>query len=132
VDRGCRGRGFGGALLMMITELAWTLTPTGPSLGMRVWVKTSSNDHPHARPNYESRGFRIFAEQSGRSAMMFRDANDQPRLLGNSHLGERLANRDPTQRDGMASAGSPRTSVQPPSLSGLLPGPEIHPARLDR
>jgi hypothetical protein len=37
---------------------------TGPRLGMRVWVKTSSNDHPHARPNYESRGFRIFAEQT--------------------------------------------------------------------
>ena len=54
------GRGFGGALLTLATRLAWALTsPTGVS-ATRVWVQTSSHDHPHALPNYERRGFRAF------------------------------------------------------------------------
>jgi GNAT superfamily N-acetyltransferase len=54
------GRGFGGALLTHATRLAWDLTPPdGTSVG-RVWVQTSSHDHPHALPNYERRGFRTF------------------------------------------------------------------------
>lgn len=54
------GRGFGGALLTLATQLAWSFTsPSGVST-RRVWVQTSSHDHPHARRNYEHRGFRTF------------------------------------------------------------------------
>ncbi len=50
------GRGFGGALLEIATRLAWSLgEPT-----KRVWLQTSTRDHPHALPNYERRGFRVF------------------------------------------------------------------------
>jgi GNAT superfamily N-acetyltransferase len=54
------GRGFGGALLTLATRLAWTLTSPDGTSARRVWVQTSSRDHPHARPNYERRGFRTF------------------------------------------------------------------------
>jgi GNAT superfamily N-acetyltransferase len=58
------GRGFGGTLLTMATELAWTLTVPDGTPARRVWVQSSSRDHPHARPNYESRGFRVFSEET--------------------------------------------------------------------
>jgi GNAT superfamily N-acetyltransferase len=54
------GRGFGGAFLTLATETAWKLTSRGGSSTKRVWVQTSSGDHPHALPNYERRGFRPF------------------------------------------------------------------------
>lgn len=54
------GRGFGGALLTLATRLAWKVTPPGGKSTRRVWVQTSSRDHLHARPNYESRGFQTF------------------------------------------------------------------------
>ena len=54
------GRGFGGALLTLATRLAWKLASPGGMPTRRVWVQTSSRDHPHARPNYERRGFRTF------------------------------------------------------------------------
>ena len=42
-----------------VTQTAWTLnTPT-----TRVWLQTSSGDHPHALCNYVQRGFRIFDRQ---------------------------------------------------------------------
>ncbi len=50
------GRGFGGALLTLATQLAWSLRPDT----RRVWVQTSSHDAPSALPNYERRGFRTF------------------------------------------------------------------------
>jgi GNAT superfamily N-acetyltransferase len=54
------GQGYGGALLTLATRLAWeTMAPTGASV-RRVWVQTSSHDHPHALSNYEQRGFRSF------------------------------------------------------------------------
>jgi RimJ/RimL family protein N-acetyltransferase len=52
------GRGFGGALLTLATQLAWNLTPRTS----RVWVQTSSHDHPYAKANYERRGFRVFTD----------------------------------------------------------------------
>jgi GNAT superfamily N-acetyltransferase len=53
------GRGLGGVLLTEATRIAWTLgSPT-----RRVWVQTTSTDHPHALRNYESRGFRIFRSE---------------------------------------------------------------------
>ena len=45
------GRGFGGALLEIAARFAWSLgDPT-----RRVWLQTSTRDHPHALPNYERR-----------------------------------------------------------------------------
>ena len=54
------GRGFGGALLTWATQTAWALTSQSGGSMKRVWLQTSSNDHPHALSNYERRGFRIF------------------------------------------------------------------------
>ncbi len=53
------GRGFGGAFLTLATETAWKVRLRGGPT-RRVWVQTSSDDHSHALPNYESRGFRPF------------------------------------------------------------------------
>jgi GNAT superfamily N-acetyltransferase len=54
------GRGFGGAFLALATQLAWEVMSRLGTPTRRVWVQTSSRDHPHARPNYERRGFRAF------------------------------------------------------------------------
>ena len=54
------GRGFGGDFLKQVVRLAWEIErPDGTGLG-RVWLQTSSRDHPHALPNHEARGFRVF------------------------------------------------------------------------
>jgi GNAT superfamily N-acetyltransferase len=53
------GKGFGGAFLTQAVETAWKLTSQGEPT-RRVWVQTSSEDHPHALPNYERRGFLPF------------------------------------------------------------------------
>ncbi|MFK4082817.1 GNAT family N-acetyltransferase [Kribbella sp. NPDC020789] len=51
-----QSKGYGAGFLAAVTRLAWTLnTPT-----TRVWLQTSSTDHPHALRNYVQRGFRIF------------------------------------------------------------------------
>jgi GNAT superfamily N-acetyltransferase len=54
------GRGFGGHLLTLATRLAWDASLPGDTPTRRVWLHTSSLDHPHALANYERRGFRIF------------------------------------------------------------------------
>jgi len=54
------GKGFGGGFLTLATELAWNVTSLGGRPTKRVWVQTSSVDHPHVLPNYERRGFRQF------------------------------------------------------------------------
>jgi len=54
------GRGFGAHLLTVGTRLAWNLEPLDSERVRRVWLHTSSRDHPHAKPNYERRGFRQF------------------------------------------------------------------------
>ncbi len=48
------GRGLGAHLLTVAVERAWELTTT------RVWLHTSSLDHPAALPNYRRRGFTPF------------------------------------------------------------------------
>jgi GNAT superfamily N-acetyltransferase len=58
------GRGFGGHLLTRAAELAWGLTAPDGSIPKRVWVRTSSRDHPHALPNYERRGFRAYRTEN--------------------------------------------------------------------
>jgi GNAT superfamily N-acetyltransferase len=47
------GRGLGGWLLTEAVRAAWSLGPT------RVWLHTSSLDHPAALANYRARGFEI-------------------------------------------------------------------------
>jgi GNAT superfamily N-acetyltransferase len=47
-----RSKGYGAAFLTLTTQTAWRLATT------RVWLQTSTRDHPHALPNYRSRGFR--------------------------------------------------------------------------
>jgi GNAT superfamily N-acetyltransferase len=49
------GRGLGGHLLTLAIRLAWNLGEVN-----RVWLHTSSFDHPHALANYCNRGFRQF------------------------------------------------------------------------
>ncbi len=49
------GRGLGGHLLTLATRLAWDIGDVD-----RVWLLTTSLDHPHALRNYLSRGFRPF------------------------------------------------------------------------
>jgi RimJ/RimL family protein N-acetyltransferase len=50
------GKGLGGYALTLAVQRAWALTPTV----RRIWLHTSSADHPHALPNYHRRGFRTF------------------------------------------------------------------------
>lgn len=52
------GLGLGGRFLSIVIERAWELEPT------RIWLSTCSHDHPHARKNYEARGFRVVEERS--------------------------------------------------------------------
>jgi GNAT superfamily N-acetyltransferase len=60
------GRGFGGHLLTLATRLAWQAEhPTG-TVTRRVWLQTSSLDHPHAIHNYQRRGFRPFRTEHRR------------------------------------------------------------------
>lgn len=54
------GKGFGGHLLTLATQLAWEAKSPDGTPTRRVWLHTSSRDHPHAMPNYERRGFRPF------------------------------------------------------------------------
>jgi len=51
------GRGLGRYLLGAAVARAWAL---GPS---RVWVHTSSLDHPSALPNYLARGFSVWKQE---------------------------------------------------------------------
>ncbi|CAN5157728.1 GNAT family N-acetyltransferase [soil metagenome] len=53
-------KGYGGHLLTRGTLLAWKAKTQHGIRTKRVWLHTSSRDHPHARRNYERRGFRPF------------------------------------------------------------------------
>ncbi|MDF2439830.1 MAG: hypothetical protein JWN98_814 [Abditibacteriota bacterium] len=50
---GFMGRGLGGYLLTSAIRRAWSKATT------RVWLHTSSFDHPHALANYQARGLRL-------------------------------------------------------------------------
>jgi ribosomal protein S18 acetylase RimI-like enzyme len=54
------GKGIGGHFLTLGTRLAWSMDPVGAPCIKRVWLSTSSLDHPYALPNYKRRGFRVF------------------------------------------------------------------------
>jgi GNAT superfamily N-acetyltransferase len=60
------GKGFGGHILALGTRLAWKATSADGGPTKRVWLHTSSRDHPHARPNYERRGFRAYRTEQRR------------------------------------------------------------------
>jgi GNAT superfamily N-acetyltransferase len=57
------GKGYGGAFLTEATQLAWSLTSPDGVPTNRVWLQTSSVDHPNALPNYEARGYRVFRRE---------------------------------------------------------------------
>lgn len=40
----------------LATRLAWEAEHPDGTPTRRVWLQTSSRDHPHAKPNYERRG----------------------------------------------------------------------------
>ncbi len=48
------GRGIGGHLLTLAIRRAWRIGAA------RVWLHTSSFDHPHALANYRARGLHLF------------------------------------------------------------------------
>jgi GNAT superfamily N-acetyltransferase len=50
------GKGLGGFALTLGVQQAWALAPSVN----RVWLHTSSLDHPRALPNYHRHGFRTF------------------------------------------------------------------------
>lgn len=52
------GRGLGSHLLTLAVRRAWEKNPG------RVWLHTSSFDHPQALKNYLARGFRIFKRET--------------------------------------------------------------------
>jgi GNAT superfamily N-acetyltransferase len=54
------GRGLGGHALTLVIRQAWRAEPLGAESVRRVWLHTSSLDHPNALPNYERRGLRPF------------------------------------------------------------------------
>ncbi|MFJ8079599.1 GNAT family N-acetyltransferase [Streptomyces sp. NPDC096205] len=57
------GKGLGGFALTLAVRGAWELAP----VVSRVWLHTSSSDHPRALPNYRRRGFRPYrTEEVGR------------------------------------------------------------------
>lgn len=58
------GKGFGGTVLTRGTELAWHAEPVGAACVTRVWLHTSSLDHPQALPNYLARGFHQFRTET--------------------------------------------------------------------
>ena len=61
------GRGLGGYLLYEATRRAWQKGAT------RVWLHTSSLDHPSALANYRARGFCLFKEESS-----YKELPDRP------------------------------------------------------
>jgi GNAT superfamily N-acetyltransferase len=54
------GRGFGGHVLTLSVRLAWAAEPLDAPAIRRVWLHTSTLDHPNALANYQARGFRVF------------------------------------------------------------------------
>jgi GNAT superfamily N-acetyltransferase len=58
------GRGLGGHALTLAVRQAWAVPPAGAAAVRRVWLHTSTLDHPHALPNYRRRGFRPFRTEA--------------------------------------------------------------------
>lgn len=75
------GHGYGGAFLTSLVRKAWDRA--GP--GCRVWLHTSSWDHPHARRNYRARGFTVerleLQDQTGPAERTSAVVDAPPRFL---------------------------------------------------
>ncbi|MFD0684692.1 GNAT family N-acetyltransferase [Actinomadura fibrosa] len=59
------GRGYGGHLVEQCARRAWRrgeLWAPGTGPATRVWLRTSTLDHPNAMANYRRRGFKVAAE----------------------------------------------------------------------
>jgi GNAT superfamily N-acetyltransferase len=52
-----RDRGLGGGLLSAATQCAFDAG------ARRIWLHPATDDHPHALPNYQARGYRIYREE---------------------------------------------------------------------
>ncbi|GAB2867044.1 GNAT family N-acetyltransferase [Actinocorallia aurea] len=66
------GRGFGGHLVEQCVRRAWqrgVLWGDGLGPTRRVWLRTSTLDHPNAKANYLRRGFSIAWEETGVKAV---------------------------------------------------------------
>ncbi len=70
------GRGLGGPLLTEGTRLAWGSRDRDGAAPRRVWLRTSSLDHPHAIHNYRSRGYRVLGIESSPRSLL--DAAGRP------------------------------------------------------
>jgi GNAT superfamily N-acetyltransferase len=66
------GQGIGGDLLTVAIERAFDLG------ARRVWVHTNSLDSPHALPNYQARGFKIFETRTETVAVAERPPGPWP------------------------------------------------------
>jgi ribosomal protein S18 acetylase RimI-like enzyme len=61
------GRGYGGYLVDQCVRRAWQrgrLWAEGRGPATRVWLRTSTLDHPNAINNYRKRGFKVVAEET--------------------------------------------------------------------
>lgn len=58
------GQGLGGHFLTEVSRLAWRMAPVDADAVRRLWLRTSSHDHPNARASYEARGFRLFRTET--------------------------------------------------------------------
>ncbi|WP_234336433.1 GNAT family N-acetyltransferase [Streptomyces sp. NRRL S-920] len=54
------GRGLGGYALTLALRQAWATEPIGARDVRRVWLHTSTTDHPRALGNYRARGLRPY------------------------------------------------------------------------
>lgn len=52
------GKGLGGHALTLASREAWGVEPVGAESVRRIWLHTSTKDHPNALRNYRRRGFR--------------------------------------------------------------------------
>lgn len=78
------GRGYGGAFLTALVRQAWQLA--APAKVGRIWLRTSSWDHPHALVNYQARGFKITRlviehRRAGTNARQSTPVTQPPRFL---------------------------------------------------
>ncbi|WP_371493956.1 GNAT family N-acetyltransferase [Kitasatospora sp. NBC_00374] len=54
------GQGLGGYALTLALRQAWATEPLEAAAVRRVWLHTSSDDHPNALANYHRRGLRTY------------------------------------------------------------------------
>lgn len=66
------GKGYGAAALSEAVRIAWRTAPLDSKVPRRIWLHTSTRDHPAALPNYEARGFRCFATEENEKEVMLR------------------------------------------------------------